>query len=161
MSANFQIQLGLLLQGRQLTISTAESCTGGLIGHLITSVAGSSLYYKGGVISYSNDVKMNMLGVKAEDIEQYGVVSEQVVRQMAEGVSKRLGTDCAVATSGVAGPTGGTIENPVGTVWVAVTTPKGTFAQQFQFGNDRTQNIDKAANMALKFLYDKLVEEGF
>lgn len=161
MTENIQIKLGLLLHGRNLTISTAESCTGGMIGHLLTSVAGSSAYYVGGVISYSNAVKVNVLGVNAQDIERYGAVSEQVVRQMADGAKNRLGSDCAVATSGVAGPSGGTPEKPVGTVWVAAATPKGTFTQEFVFGTDRMQNISKAAGAALAFLYEKLVEEGF
>lgn len=159
MNTNVQIKLGLLLEGRQLTISTAESCTGGMIAHLLTSVAGASTYYEGGVVSYSNNVKINVLGVKAEDIEKYGAVSEQVVRQMAEGVRTKLGTDCAVATSGIAGPTGGTSEKPVGFVWIAVATTKSTYAQCYQFGTDRVQNIEKSAHAALSFLYEKIIEE--
>ena len=111
--------LGDLLRSRKLTVATAESCTGGNIAHEITTVAGCSDYYKGSVVSYANSVKENQLGVSRGILESEGAVSEPVVRQMAEGVAALLQTDCAIATSGIAGPGGGTAEKPVGTVWMA------------------------------------------
>ena len=132
-----------------LTLSTAESCTGGNIAHLITSVSGSSQYYKGTVVAYSNEVKKSVLRVSAQDLDKFGAVSQPVVEQMAQGVSSLLQTDFAVATSGIAGPTGGTPEKPVGTVWIAVATPERVFSSKFRFGNRRDINIRKSSAMAL------------
>ncbi len=153
-------KLAQLLVGKRLTLSTAESCTGGNIAHLITSVAGSSVYYMGGVVSYSNAVKSELLGVLDSEIEHYGAVSEPVVRHMAEGVKRRLSTDCAVATSGIAGPGGGTIDKPVGTIWIAVCTPIGTYSQCIRTAcSDRLTNIDIATHKALEMLYYQLLED--
>ncbi len=132
-----------------LTLSTAESCTGGNIAHLITSVSGSSQYYKGTVVAYSNEVKKSVLRVSAQDLDKFGAVSQPVVEQMAQGVRSLLKTDFAVATSGIAGPTGGTPEKPVGTVWIAVATPERVFSSKFRFGNRRDINIRKSSAMAL------------
>lgn len=135
----------------KITISTAESCTGGNIAHLITSVAGSSAYYKGGVVSYCNEVKINVLGVKASDIEKYGVVSSQVAEAMAMGVRKLLDTDYAVATTGVAGP--GTSEGiPAGTVWVGICSRTAVKSMCLHLGTDRIKNIEDASRLALEFL---------
>ena len=112
-------EIGECLRARHLTMGTAESCTGGYIAHLITRVAGSSDYFCGGVVSYSNEVKHHVLGVSEESLVQYGAVSCPVVEQMALGAIRVLGCDCAVATSGIAGPGGGSPEKPVGTVWIA------------------------------------------
>ena len=136
-------QFGEILRDKGVTISTAESCTGGYIAHLITSVAGSSAYFKGSVVSYANEVKIKVLGVNPSDIEARGVVSETVVIQMAEGVRKLLGTDYAVSTSGIAGPDGGTPEKPVGTVWIGVATPDKTFARKFVFSFTRERILPK------------------
>lgn len=150
-----------LVVGEQLkrmgkTLSTAESCTGGLIAHKITSISGSSDYYLGSVVSYANEVKMEALGVSEESLKSFGAVSEEVVRQMAEGARRVLKTDYAIATSGIAGPTGGTEEKPVGTVWIAVATPNDTVAKKYQFGHNRERNIEMSANTALNMLRKQL-----
>lgn len=145
-------QIGKILRNKGVTIATAESCTGGEIAHLITAVPGSSAYYKGSVVSYANEVKIQVLGVREEDVIREGAVSEKVVVQMAEGVKKLMQTDYAVATSGVAGPDGGTPEKPVGTVWIGVATPTRTFAKKFVFSFTRERNIAKAAAKALELL---------
>lgn len=157
---NIAEKLGQLLVGKRLTLSTAESCTGGNIAHRITMIAGSSAYYKGGVVSYSNEMKADMLGVLETDIEKYGAVSEPVVRQMAQGIKRRANTDCSIATSGIAGPGGGTLEKPVGTIWMAVCTPQGTKSQCLHLSTDRNYNIDNATEIALETLYQTLVEEN-
>lgn len=149
-------QFGVMLRSKGKTVATAESCTGGYIAHLITSMAGSSEYYKGGVVAYTNEIKANVLGVNVADIEQYGAVSEPVVRQMAEGVKRLTGADCAIATSGVAGPGGGTEEKPVGTVWIGIATPERTIARKFVFSFTRERNIAKAAVKAMELLMEEL-----
>ncbi|HOI28006.1 MAG TPA: CinA family protein [Paludibacteraceae bacterium] len=133
-----------LMKDNGWSFATAESCTGGNIAHQITLIPGSSSFFKGGIVSYSNEVKMNVLGVKAESLEKYGAVSQSVVEQMAEGAVRVIGSDFAVATSGVAGPDGGTPEKPVGTVWMAVSNGKKTLSRKFLFGTDRKENIEKA-----------------
>lgn len=148
-------QFGDMLRSCGKTVATAESCTGGYIAHLITSVAGCSEYYKGGVVAYTNEMKVNFLGVDAADIEQFGAVSEPVVRQMADGVMKLTGADYAIATTGVAGP-GGTEEKPVGTVWIGIATPKRTIARRFVFSYTRERNIAKAAVKAMELLMEEL-----
>lgn len=149
--------VGKLLSEKGMTLSTAESCTGGMIAHKITSVAGSSKYFLGSVVSYANEVKMEELGVSEENLINYGAVSEQVVRQMAEGVRKKMKTDYSIATTGIAGPDGGTEEKPVGTVWIAVATPHYTVAQKYQFGHDRSRNIEISANTGLNMLRKELM----
>lgn len=151
-----EVHIGQLLNTKNATIATAESCTGGLLAHKITSVAGSSTYFKGSVVAYSNDVKTHLLGVPGEVIEQYGAVSEQVVKQMAEGVKRMMHTDFAIATSGIAGPDGGTPEKPVGTVWIAISTPDGTEALLYNFGLNRQQNIERTTQSAFLSLIEKL-----
>lgn len=145
-------QMWKVFRKKGMTIATAESCTGGEIARLITSVPGSSEYFKGTVVAYANDVKIRVLGVAAEDIEKEGAVSEKVVLQMAEGVRKLMQANYAVSTSGVAGPDGGTPEKPVGTVWIGIATPKRTFARKFVFSFTRERNIAKAAAKALELL---------
>lgn len=152
-----EIQVGQLLREKGVTVATAESCTGGEIAHLLTSVPGSSDYFKGSVVAYANEVKVNVLGVNPADIEREGVVSEPVVLQMAEGVRRVMGTDYAVATSGVAGPAGGTPEKPVGTVWIGVATPRGCFVRKYVFSFTRERNIAKAAAKALELLSMEMV----
>ena len=138
---------------RGLTLATAESCTGGNIARLLTAQAGASAYFKGGIVAYSNEVKENALGVKHSTLAAHGAVSEATVREMAEGVRQRLGTDLAIATTGIAGPDGGTKEKPVGTVWIAVANANGTEAKLLQFGaNRRQQNIDRSTNQAFAML---------
>lgn len=144
--------VGQELSKRKLSLSTAESCTGGYIAHMLTSVPGSSAYFMGSVVSYANAAKEDLLGVKASDLAQQGAVSEEVVCAMALGAKERFKTDYALATSGVAGPDGGSEEKPVGTVWIALAGPKGVKAHKFSFGRNRQRNIRKAALMGLDWL---------
>ncbi len=128
------------------TLATAESCTGGALAQQLTAMAGASEYYLGGVVAYSNETKERALGVKHETLLAHGAVSEETVRQMAEGVRERLHADYAVATTGIAGPTGGTPEKPVGTVWIAVASSQGTTAKLLKFGDRRAQTIERTCN---------------
>lgn len=144
-----EVLVGERLKALGATVATAESCTGGKIAQLLNRHAGSSAFYKGSVVAYANSVKQTVLGVKASDLETYGAVSEPVVRQMAEGVRALLQTDYAVATSGIAGPDGGTPEKPVGTVWIALATPEGTFAECLHLGRLREQITDRATQTVL------------
>lgn len=141
----------ILIQ-RGETLSAAESCTGGALSAKFTAMSGASEYFWGGVVSYDNSVKENVLGVSRENLETYGAVSEQVARQMAEGVRRLCGTTYGVATTGIAGPTGGTPDKPVGTVWMAVAGPTGTLAKVVQHGKVRAINIERAASAAINML---------
>ena len=134
------------------TLATAESCTGGAIASRITALSGASAYFRGSIVAYSNEVKECALGVQHNVLEQYGAVSEETVRQMAEGARLRLGADYAIATSGIAGPNGGTPDKPVGTVWIAVAGPKGTETRLKKFGDDRLRTIDRTCNEAFAML---------
>ena len=134
------------------TLATAESCTGGNIARLLTAQAGASAYFKGGIIAYSNEVKEYALGVKHETLVEHGAVSEETVREMVEGVRERLGADYAIATTGIAGPGGGTPEKPVGTVWVAVCSKDETVTQLMHYGDRRQQTIDRTTNQAYSML---------
>ncbi|GAB6010876.1 CinA family nicotinamide mononucleotide deamidase-related protein [Viscerimonas tarda] len=148
--------LGERLLEKGLTIGLAESCTGGNIAHLITSIPGASAYFKGGVVSYSNEVKMGVLNVSAVNIEKQGAVSEQVALEMAKGVQKLLNVDCAIAVSGIAGPGGGTEEKPVGTVWIATAVKNKLLAKKYQLGKYREANIAGASNIGMLQLLDML-----
>lgn len=150
--------VGKLLLKTGQTLATAESCTGGYIAHLITSIAGSSDYFESGIVSYSNQVKKNLLKVPGDAIEEKGAVSQEVVEAMATGVRLELKTDFALATSGIAGPGGGTDEKPVGTVWIALASPKGVQSKQFHFGEHRGRNIRKSALAALNMLRLELLD---
>lgn len=144
--------LGNLLMAGGKTVSTAESCTGGNIAHVFTSLPGSSAFFKGSVVAYANEVKENVLQVNPADIEVFGAVSRQVVEQMAVGVRKLLKTDVAIATSGIAGPTGGSDEKPIGTTWIAVCSDEQFLSREFRFGKLREQNILRATQAALLLL---------
>lgn len=154
--ASLENEVVTLLTERGLTLATAESCTGGNVAARVVSVAGASACFRGSVVAYANDVKEKVLGVSGEDLERHGAVSEPVVRQMAEGARRLLGADYGVATSGVSGPTGGTPEKPVGTVWIAVASPEGTVAERFVFSFTRERNIDKATMKALGMLLERV-----
>ena len=154
---SFEEVIGKLLSEKNKTICTAESCTGGYISHLITSVSGSSKYYKGSVIAYSNSIKTSVLKVSKEDINIYGAVSEQVVTQMAQKVRNIFKTDFSIAVSGIAGPDGGTSDKPVGTVWIAIASKNNVIAKKFQFGNDRIRNIIRASVSAFDMLRKQLI----
>jgi nicotinamide-nucleotide amidase len=152
-----EVIIGDLLQKTSATLATAESCTGGYIAHLITSVPGSSRYYKGSIIAYANEIKENELGVRREILIKFGAVSKEVVKEMANGIRKKFSTDYAVATSGIAGPDGGTPEKPVGTTWIAIATPEKTVAYRYLFGEERKRNIRKTALQALNLLRKQLL----
>ena len=143
--------LGELLKQQNATIATAESCTGGRLAAALNTLPGSSAYYLGSVVAYANEVKEQVLGVEHDTLMQYGAVSEQTVREMAEGVRRLMHTDYAIATSGIAGPDGGTEDKPVGTVWIAWATPEGTVAERYQFGvaRLREQITQRAVTTAL------------
>ena len=151
--------IGRMLAGAGKTLSAAESCTGGTISALLTSVSGSSAYYLGSVTSYANEIKMNVLGVPEEIISQHGAVSSECVAAMAEGVRRLTGSDYSVATSGIAGPGGGSEEKPVGLVWIGVSSNKGTETFKMLFRSDRKRNIERFASSALNKLREKLVNE--
>lgn len=150
--------IGKLLLQKGKTLATAESCTGGYISHLITSVPGSSAYFIGSVVSYDNSIKETVLGVNADTLDNHGAVSEETVFQMANGVLKVMQTDYGIAVSGIMGPDGGTETKPVGTVWIAVASKYRTVTQHFHFRFDRKRNIDLTAVNALNMLR-KLIDE--
>lgn len=149
--------VGKLLDQGCATLATAESCTGGLIAHKMTSIPGSSQYFKGSVVAYSNEVKEQMLRVNADDLENHGAVSESVVIQMAEQARKLFNTDYSLAVSGIAGPDGGTEEKPVGTVWIALASGKKTIAKKFLFGGERVRIMNWAYQTALNMLRMELL----
>ena len=151
--------IGTLLRKAGLTVSTAESCTGGTISAMFTSIPGSSDYFLGSVTSYANSVKTGVLGVPAEIIAKHGAVSSECVAAMAEGVRRLTGSDYSVATSGIAGPGGGSEEKPVGLVWIGVSSAKGTETYKMVFRSDRKRNIERFASSALNLLRVKLVNE--
>ena len=150
--------LGRALAERDLTIAVAESCTGGLVLHRLTNVSGSSAYVVGGVVAYSNAVKMSLLGVEAQALAQHGAVSEIVARQMARGVCAHLDADVGISITGVAGPSGGTPEKPVGTVWIGYADVHGDLAQLNRFGKDRAINKTRAATAALNLARRRLLD---
>jgi PncC family amidohydrolase len=143
---------------RDLTVGTAESCTGGLIGHTLTGISGSSAYYRGGVISYSDELKVDLLGIPERLLEDHGAVSEAVA--MAGGARERLGVDYAVSVTGVAGPGGGTETKPVGLTWVAVAGPRGGRARRHQWHGARSSNKEHSAAAALELLLEVVEGEG-
>jgi len=145
-----------IMKSRNLSLSTAESCTGGYIAHLLTKHPGSSAVFSGGAVTYANELKMAVLGVQASTLMEFGAVSEQTVKEMAIGALQNFKTDYAISVSGIAGPDGGTPEKPVGTVWIAVASINGVEARMFNFGNKRTQNIERAAISALTLLLSRL-----
>lgn len=151
--------VGDLLKAYGKTLSTAESCTGGMISSLITSVPGSSEYFLGSVTSYANGVKENVLGVPAEIIAEHGAVSSECVAAMAEGVRRITSSDYSVATSGIAGPGGGSEEKPVGTVWIGVSSDNGTETFRLKFNSDRKRNIERFSSSALHILLNKIKKE--
>lgn len=152
-----QLQERALAAG--VSVGTAESCTGGLVGHALTGIAGSSDYYRGGVISYSNELKVSLLGVPPETIERHGAVSAQVAVAMAEGAREGLGCDYAVSVTGVAGPGGGTPDKPVGLTYVAVAGPHGHELRRYRWSGDRAANKERSAAAAVELLLELLEVE--
>ena len=151
--------IGIILAKNEKTVATAESCTGGYISHLITSVPGSSKYFLGGIISYDNTIKENVLGVDADTLDNFGAVSEETVWQMATTAKNLMKTDYALAVSGIMGPGGGTEDKPVGTVWIAVAGKNGTATKKFQSRYDRMRNIEVTAINALNMLKQTIVSD--
>ncbi len=158
-TATVEEQVHHTLIERRATLALAESCTGGKIASKFTAMAGASAYLLAGVVAYANEAKTNILGVDAELIRRHGAVSEEVARAMAEGVRRLTGADYALSTTGIAGPTGGSAEKPVGTVWFALATPTETIALKHACGTDRGQVIDRATAYAIRLLRDKLQEK--
>ena len=154
---SLEMVIGKLLKAKNKNVSTAESCTGGEIAHMLTSVPGSSIYYKGSVVAYSNSVKTQLLGVHDFILNKHGAVSEQTVKEMAAGSRNLFKTDFAVATSGIAGPDGGTEAKPVGTVWIAVSSEKEIVCEKRVFGNDRITNIKRFSLAALNLLRKQII----
>lgn len=154
---SLEMAIGKLLKAQKSLVCTAESCTGGNIAHLLTSVPGSSAYFKGSVVAYSNEVKTGLLGVLKELIDSEGAVSEKVVVEMARGARTLFNTEYAVAISGIAGPDGGSETKPVGTVWIGVASEKGIIAEKRVFGNDRLTNITRFSYAALNILRKQLI----
>ncbi|MCX6253290.1 MAG: competence/damage-inducible protein A [Bacteroidia bacterium] len=154
---SLEMVIGKLLKAKNRTVCTAESCTGGEIAHMLTSVPGSSGYYKGSVIAYANSVKTQLLGVQEDIIERDGAVSEKVVQDMAIGARALFKTDYAAATSGIAGPDGGTDAKPVGTIWIAVASEKEIVSEKRVFGNERTLNIKRFSLAALNLLRKQII----
>jgi len=144
------------LKKQKLTVATAESCTGGLIANSLTNIPGSSEYFERGVVSYSNKAKIELLDVPEKLIKEHGAVSEQVAKTMAEAIRKKSKVDIGVATTGIAGPSGGTEEKPVGLVYIAVSTSKGTDVRRYQFTGNRLQNKERTCNAVLWMLFDHL-----
>ena len=143
-----------LLKKKNITIATAESCTGGLIAHSLTNISGSSEYFDRGFITYSNNAKIESLDVSKKLLENHGAVSEEVAEAMANGVRTKSKVDIGISTTGIAGPTGGTIEKPVGLVYIAISSNEKTIVKKIQFSGDRHQNKENTCNAALQMLYD-------
>ena len=155
-----EVTIGKILLRKNKTMATAESCTGGYIAHLITTIPGSSAYFKGSVVSYANEAKENVLSVKHETLNTHGAVSEETVREMVSGVLKEMKTDYALATSGIMGPDGGSEEKPVGTVWIAAGNRERTITMKLNLRFDRKRNIDQTALAALNFLRKFILDNG-
>ncbi|MCX6224444.1 MAG: CinA family protein [Bacteroidia bacterium] len=152
-------KIGQMLAERHLSVATAESCTGGSIAGLITRIPGSSAYFKGSIVAYANEVKVKFLDVPEIILEQYGAVSRQVVEQMAKSCLLHFETDYSIATSGIAGPDGGSASKPVGTTWIAVASRNGVFSHCFQFGEHRERNVVRASLAALNMLRIEILKE--
>lgn len=146
---SLEVVLGTILKSKKLSISLAESCSGGYLAHLLTTVSGASQYFKGSIVSYADSAKIDLLNVSSSSIDEYGAVSKQVVEEMAKGAISALNTDCAIAISGIAGPEGGTVEKPVGTVWICTIYNDSIISKQYMFGNSRDNNIQRSAVMAI------------
>ena len=146
-----------LLKQKKFTIAIAESCTGGLISHSLTNIPGSSDYFDRGIVTYSNQAKTELLGVSEEILENYGAVSEEVAKAMADSVRIRSNVDIGVSTTGIAGPSGGTKEKPVGLVYIGISTRDNTFVKKFVFSNNRLENKEYTCNAAFDMLLDILI----
>lgn len=160
MKENIELLIGNELRDRGWQLAIAESCTGGLIGHRITNNSGSSTYYLGSITAYAYRAKVRLLGVSWDTLEKYGAVSEETVKEMALGIRHTLAADIGLSVSGIAGPTGGTPEKPVGYAWIGLSTPTGIWTLQHNAGGDRIENKQEVAQIALEFLYKFLTNDG-
>ncbi len=160
MIEDIEVKVGQELRKRGWRLAIAESCTGGLIGHRITNISGSSTYYLGSIIAYSYRAKVRLLGVSWDTLEEHGAVSEETIKEMAVGIRHALAADIGLAVSGIAGPTGGTPTKPVGYTWIGLSTPEGVWTLQHTAGGNRIENKQEASQVALEFLYNFLVEDG-
>ena len=149
-------KISSILKEKKLKIATAESCTGGLIAHTLTNISGSSDYFDRGIVSYSNRAKKELLDVPGEMLKKYGAVSKQVAEAMAKGVRKKSNVDIGISSTGIAGPTGGTKDKPVGLVYIGISTEEKTYSKKFLFSGDRLQNKNNTCHAALQMLYDYL-----
>ena len=156
MNNSLEIEVGRFLKQKELKLGLAESCTGGLLGHRITNVSGSSEYFMGGFVVYSYEAKAAVLGVSWETLNTHGAVSSDTVLEMAHGAKKVLDVDIAVSVSGIAGPGGGTVDKPVGTTWIGLVANDGEWAREYRFTGDREQNKSSSADVALQMLLDYL-----
>ena len=160
MIKDIEIKIGQELRERGWRLAVAESCTGGLIGHRLTNISGSSSYYLGSITAYAYRAKVRLLGVSWDTLETHGAVSDATIREMAMGVRHALAADIGLSVSGIAGPSGGTPEKPVGYTWIGLSTPKGIWTLQVNAGGDRIENKKEIAQTALEFLYEFLVNDG-
>jgi nicotinamide-nucleotide amidase len=155
-----EVRIGQILTERSLTLAVAESCTGGLLGHRLTDVPGSSLYFLGGIVAYSYDAKERLLGVQHNTLYDHGAVSEQTAREMAQGVRRALGSDIGVSVTGIAGPGGGMPDKPVGLTWIGISARDADVVQQFVWDSDRAGNKALSAETALEMVLDYLAASG-
>ncbi len=160
MSKNFEELIGKELRDRGWRLAVAESCTGGLIGHIITNISGSSTYYLGSITAYAYRAKVRLLGVSWDTLEEFGAVSEQTIKEMSLGVRRALASDIGLAVSGIAGPSGGTPDKPVGYSWIGLSTPEGFLTLQHTASGNRIENKQEIAQKALEFLHEYLVNIG-
>ena len=160
MNETIEQLIGNALRERGWRLAVAESCTGGLIGHRITNNSGSSTYYLGSITAYAYRAKVRLLRVSWDTLEKHGAVSEEAVKEMALGVRHALAADIGLSVSGIAGPTGGTPNKPVGYAWIGLSTPKGIWTLQHNAGGNRIENKKEIAQTALEFLYQYLVNDG-
>jgi PncC family amidohydrolase len=160
MSEALEVMIGLMLQERGWTLATGESCTAGLVSHRITNVPGSSEYFLGGVVVYSDDAKERLLGVERSTLTEFGAVSQETALEMAQGVRKVLAADVGVAVTGIAGPSGGTPEKPVGLTWIAISSPGADRARCYVWEGDREANKAQSAQAALTLLLEVLGDEA-
>ncbi len=160
MIKNIETLIGNELRERGWRLAVAESCTGGLIGHRITNISGSSTYYLGSITAYAYRAKVRLLRVSWDTLEKFGAVSEETIREMALGIRHALAADIGLSVSGIAGPTGGTPEKPVGYTWIGISTPQGIWTLQHNAGGNRIENKEEVAQVALEFLYEFLKTNG-
>ncbi|MEJ2412859.1 MAG: CinA family protein [Anaerolineales bacterium] len=160
MIKDVELKIGQEMRDKGWRLAVAESCTGGLIGHRITNIPGSSTYYLGSITAYAYRAKVRLLDVSWDTLEKYGAVSEQTIEQMARGVRRALTADIGLAVSGIAGPSGGTPTKPVGYTWIGLSSIQGTRTLQHNASGNRIENKQEIAQVALEFLYQFLIEDG-